>query len=113
MFEITLHPVVLMYYKANCFTQEVPVYPDLPCEVKVEGGDDERTEALDESQAEEKSEFLPPLPINKGFPCEVCHRSFSSKSYLRDHQAVHSGERSFSCLVSLTERWLRMISIMQ
>lgn len=101
-----------MYYKANCVTQEVPVYPDLPCEVKVEGGDDERTEGLDESQAEENSEFLPTLPINKGFPCEVCHRSFSSKSYLRDHQAVHSGERSFACLVSSGERKLRMTGIM-
>lgn len=90
----------------------MPVYPDLPCEVKVEGGDDERTERLDESQAVENSEFLSTLPINKGFPCEVCHRSFSSKSYLRDHQAVHSGDRSFACLVSSAERKLRLIGIM-
>jgi len=102
----------MMYYKANCVTQEVPVYPDLPCEVKVEGGDDEGTEGLDESQAEENSEFLPNLSVNRGFPCEVCHRSFSSKSYLRDHQAVHSGERSFACLVSSPERNLRMTGIM-
>lgn len=82
------------------------MYPDLPCEVKMEGGDDRRTEVHDESEVERNSGILPPLPVNKGFPCQVCHRSFSSKSYLRDHQAVHTGERSFSCSVSLTDKAL-------
>jgi hypothetical protein len=92
-----------MYYTYSFVLQEVPVYPDLPCEVKMEGGDDQRIELLDESEPESSSEFLPTLPVNKSFPCLVCHRAFSSKSYLRDHQAVHSGERRFSCSVSLTK----------
>lgn len=92
-----------MYYKYSFVLQEVPVYPDLPCEVKMEGGDHQRTDLLDENEPESSSEFLPILPVSKGFPCHVCRRSFSSKSYLRDHQAVHSGERRFSCSVSLTE----------
>jgi hypothetical protein len=102
-----------VYNIAKFFLQEVPVYTDLPCEVKVEGGGDGRAEVHVEAEVERNSDFLPPLPINKGFPCQVCHRSFSSKSYLRDHQAVHSGQQSFSCSVSLNDKRFGITNMMQ
>ncbi|ENN77077.1 hypothetical protein YQE_06412, partial [Dendroctonus ponderosae] len=38
---------------------------------------------------------------NRKFSCKICEKRFVSKSYLRTHSRIHSGEKSFICEVSL------------
>ncbi|PSN51631.1 hypothetical protein C0J52_09446 [Blattella germanica] len=76
--------------------------PDFSCDVKMEMTCEVKEEVNNEKEQSESHDensidYLPPIETARGFLCHVCNRSFSSKSYLRDHQAVHSGERSFIC----------------
>ena len=44
------------------------------------------------------SMYFPKVKIEKPFSCEVCHKQFKNKSYLKVHMRIHRGEKVCRCL---------------